>query len=379
MADVFRIAEILVCHAVEAHEGEIGIIAYCGSYAKGLVSPTSDLDIYYVPDEGKAGSLSSQFIIDGLPYDFWGVPWSLLENIVNGSSRRPWAVAASLIADAKVLYHRSQQDLNRFNALKAQIAELTKPESRSIMVGRALDEFKTTLFQLGQMRFAVTEDDVAGMRWAGRKFVDSAVNCLALVNQTYFSKGWHTNMSQVLALSQKPADLEGSIIAILMPQDTEHMLAEADRLAGEVRGILRTAQASVSEPVDAQDVFKDFYHYVSEYKNKVLSACERRDVMAAGSAAFQMQEQICQLLNKIDKGFHGTDFNLLGEYTGGYERAGFPDLLEPATQGDSEALATRVQQLDEKAKEWFKRHSIALNILESEEELRWFLNQRDAV
>lgn len=379
MADVFEIAEILISHAVQAHGGEIAIIAYYGSHAKGQASPTSDLDIYYVPDEGKAESLSSQFVIDGLPYDFWGVPWTFLENIVNGSSGRAWAVAASLIAATKVLYHRSQEDLDRFNALKARIAELTKPESRSIMVGRALDEFKTTLFQLGQMRFAVADDDVAGMRWAGRKFVHSAVNCLALANQTYFSKGWGANMPEVLAMSQKPADLEGLISAILMPQDAEHMPAAADRLAQEVRGILRTAQASISETAHAQDVFKDFYYYVFEYKNKVLSACERRDVMAASSAAFHLQELICQLLNKIDSGFYGADFNLLGEYIGGYEKAGFPDLLEPATQGDFEALARRAQELDEKAKEWFKIHSIALNILESEEELRRFLNQRDPV
>ena len=379
MADVFKIAEILVSHAVQAHGDEIAIVAYYGSQAKGQASPKSDLDIYYVPDEGKAESLSSQFVIHGLPYDFWGVPWTLLENIVNGSSGRAWAVAASLIADAQVLYHRSQEDLDRFNALKARIVELTKPESRSIMVGRALDEFKTTLFQLGQMRFAVAEDDVAGMRWAGRKFVHSAVNCLALANQTYFSKGWGANMEEILAMSLKPADLEGLISAILMPQDTEHMLAAADRLAQEVRGILRTAQASISETAAAQDVFKDFYYYVFEYKNKVLSACERRDAMAADSAAFHLQELICQLMNKIDSGFYGEDFNLLGEYIGGYEKAGFPDLLEPATQGDFEELARRAQQLDEKVKEWFKAHSIALNVLESEEELRRFLNQRDPV
>jgi hypothetical protein len=377
MADVFRIADILVSHAVQAHAGEIGIIAYCGSYAKGVASPTSDLDIYYVPDEGKAESLSSQFVLDGLPYDFWGVPWSFLENIVNGTSRRPWAVAASLIADTKVLYHRSQDDLDRFNALKARIAELTTPECRSVMVGRALDAFRTTLFQLGQMRLAMAEGDGAGLRWAGRKVVHSAVNCLALVNQTYFSKGWGANLPQILALPDKPADLEGLIHTILMPQEPEPMLAAAGRLAEEVRHILRRAQASVAEPTEVQDVFVDFYYYVFEYKHKVLSACKRGDVVAAASAAFHMQEQICQLMSRVDRGFFGTDFNLLGEYLGGYEKAGFPDLLEPATHGDCEALARQVQRLDEKVKAWLKGHGIALNVLKSEEELRQFLRQRD--
>jgi hypothetical protein len=377
MADVFKIAEILVSHAVRAHGGEIAIIAYCGSYAKGVASPTSDLDIYYIPDEGKAKSLSSQFIIEGLPYDFWGVPWELAESIANARSGRPWAVSASLIADTKVLYHRSQQDLDRFNALKARIAELTRPESRGIMVGRALEAFKDTLFQLGQMRLAVASGDVAGMRWASWEFVNSAVNCLALVNQTYFSKGWGANLSQVLEMSQRPDDLDDLIRDITMPRDTGSMLEGADRLAQAVRKILLAAQASISQTSDARDVFADFYFYIHEYKNKVLSACEREDVVAAGVAAFHMQEQICQLMNKVENGFYGTDFNLLGEYMGAYEKAGFPDLLEPASRGDLEALAGQVQRLDEVAREWFESHSIELNILESEEELRRFLDHRD--
>ena len=379
MSDVFEIAEILISHAVRAHKDEVAIIAYYGSHARGLASPTSDLDIFYIPDEGKAGSLGSQFIIDGLPYDFWPVSWKFAEDIANARSERPWAVAASLIADAKVLYHRSQQELDRFNALKARVAELTRPESRRIMVERALDEFKNTLFQLGQMRFAADGDDVAGMRWAGRKFVNSAVNCLALVNQTYFTKGWGANLSQVLAMVQKPDGLEDLIRAIIMPQDPGRMLEEANRLAQEVREILRTAQASISEPDDAQDVFKDFYFFVFEYKNKVLAACERRDVIAAGYAAFLLQEEICQLMNKVENGFYGTDFNLLGEYSGGYEKADFPDLLESASQGDLVELARQVRRLDQKVREWFESHSIELNILDSEEELRRFLNDRDPV
>jgi len=379
MSDVFRIADVLVSHAVRAHKDEIAIIAYYGSYAKGTASPTSDLDIFYIPDEGKARSLCSQFIIDGLPYDFWPVSWELAENIANARAGRPWAVAASLIADAQVLYHRSQGDLDRFNTLKARIAELTRPESRKIMVERALDEFKNTLFQLGQMRFAVADDDVAGMCWVGQKFVNSAVNCLALVNQTYFTKGWGANWSQILKMPQKPDRLEEMIRNIIMPQDMGNMLEEAGRLAKRVRAILLAAQASLSEPVDARDVFKDFYFFVFEYKNKVLSACERKDVLTAGFAAFHLQEEICQLMNKVENGFYGADFNLLGEYTGAYKKAGFPDLLESASQGDLVELARQVRRLDEKAIEWFRSHSIELNILESEEELHRFLNQRDPV
>jgi len=377
MTDVFRIADILVSHAKEVHGDEIGIIAYYGSHAKGTATRTSDLDIYYVPDDGKAGSLSCTFILDGLPYDFWGPPWRMLEEIANARSRRPWAVSASLVADTKVLHSRSQADLERFKALKARIQELTQPESRGYMVERAIDEFRTTMFQLGQMHLAKTIGDIPGLHWVGWKFVSSAVNCLALVNQTYFSKGWGSNTAQILQMLQKPDDLEDLMNGILQPTGSDEMLAHADRLADEVRVILRSAQDSLAEPSVPQEVFKDFYYYVHEYKNKVLSACEKSDVLAASSAAFHLQELICALMNKVDPGFYGEDFNLLGEYLGGYRKTGFPDLLEPASQGDFGTLKKHVMELDEKSKAWFAQHSMDLNILKNEDQLNLFLNQRD--
>jgi hypothetical protein len=82
-------------------------------------------------------------------------------------------------------------------------------------------------------------------------------------------------------------------------------------------------------------------------------------------------------MNKVENGFYGTDFNLLGEYAGAYAKAGFPDLLEPASRGDLAALARRVRQLDEKVREWFRRHAIELNILVNEDDLQQFLSQRD--
>jgi hypothetical protein len=377
MADVFKIAQILVSHAKKVHGGEIGIIAYYGSHAKGTATRTSDLDIYYVPDDGKAGSLSCTFILDSLPYDFWGPPWHMLEEITNARSRRPWAVSASLVADTKVLYSRSQADLDRFNALKARIQELTQPESRGYMVERALDEFRTTLFQLGQMRLAKTMGDIPGLHWAGWKFVSSAVNCLALVNQTYFSKGWGSNTAQIMKMEQRPDDLEDLLNGILQPTRSDEMLAHADRLTGEVRVILRSAQDSLAEPSTPQEVFKDFYYYVHEYKNKVLLACEKSDLLAASSAAFHLQELICVLMNKVSAGFFGEDFNLLGEYIGGYQKAGFPDLLESASKGDLETLTKQVLQLDIQVKAWFTQHEIDLNIIGNKTQLNQFLNQRD--
>ena len=58
MADVFGVTEILVAHAMRVQGEHLALIAYYGSYAKGQASPTSDLDMFYIPDEGWAESLN---------------------------------------------------------------------------------------------------------------------------------------------------------------------------------------------------------------------------------------------------------------------------------------------------------------------------------
>jgi hypothetical protein len=379
MPDVFRIADILVEHAVRVHGDEIALIAYYGSYAQGTASPISDLDLFYIPDEGRARTLCSQFIIDGLPYDFWPVSWAMATEIAHADSHRPWAVSASLIAGARVLYRRSAEDLARFEALQAHIAALTRPESRLLMVDKGLRAFRDVLFELEQMRQAAAEEDLAGLRWAAHKLAHGALNSLALVNQTYFSKGWGDFGAQAAALQLKPEGLATTIAALLGAPDAAQAIALGQRLAEGVRAVLRQAQAEVAAPLAAGEVFKDFYFFVFEYTNKVLAACARGEAMKAASDALHLQTEIAQLMNAVERGFWSSDFNLLGEYAAPYRRAGFPDLLEAAWRGDTSALAREVRRLDERMRAWLAGHEVDLGLLGSEDELRRFLERRDAV
>lgn len=418
MPDVFKVADILVSHAVKAHKNDIAIIAYYGSYASGHASPTSDLDMFYIPDEGKARTLCTQFVLDGLPYDFWPVSWAFAEKIAN--AKHSFGVAAAIIADAHVLYHRSPEDLDRFNALKARIAELTGPEGRKAMVMQALEEYKTTLFQLGQMRLAADEKDAIGLGWASRGFIASALNSLALVNQTYFTRGWGANFGQLERLAVRPEGLEQQIRAIVGPwgeaQDAARsggesaaggvpwvmdydsrkasgvtrgevpaldrfatVLSSADGLAKAVRRILLSAQASVGRRLEPREAFEDFYFFVFEYMNKVLSACGRGDAYAAGYAAFQLHEEISNNLNRVERGFAPSDFNLLGEYSHAYAKAGFADLTEAVSSGDLPRLAGLVRELEERMRTWMEERGVPTSILSDEDELRRFLQRRDPV
>lgn len=373
---VFEVADILIAHARQVHGNDLALVAYYGSYALGEAKPTSDLDLYCVVEQGKTEFALATFILEGLPYDFGGKPWWVLENIANAKPGYDWIVSASQIADAKVLYSRAPADLERFEALRARIGALTRPESRAYMVERAMEEFQAVLIQRGQMQLALAGDDLPGLRLAGWRFTCCVANCLALVNQAYFAKSWGANLAYVLDLPLKPPDLQVHLNGILQPRTPRRELDHADRLTVGLRQVLLEAQGSLAAPREPKDVFVNFYFDVHEYKTKVLSACERGDVFTAGAAAFALQQMLCELMDQVLRGAPGTDFNLLGEYSAGYLAAGFPDLTDAVARADLASLARQVQALDEKARAWFPSHGIKLNILASESQLREFLAQK---
>ena len=83
MLDVFKIADLLVSHAVKNHGDEIDLICYYGSQAQGTATEKSDLDIFYIPAEGKNPPVGHTFLIDDVLFDFWGISWNMMEGFIS--------------------------------------------------------------------------------------------------------------------------------------------------------------------------------------------------------------------------------------------------------------------------------------------------------
>lgn len=373
--DVFRTARILVEHALATHGEDIALIFYYGSYAKGTASPTSDLDIAYIPDEGKAGTLYSSFVLDGLPYEFWPVSWRFLEDIAGAGGGRPWPVAHSLLAYARVLHARSAADLRRFEALRARSAALTQPEARPAMLQRSVEEYKTLAFRLNHLRQAAGSGDGASLRFAAWPVVHSLLACLGLLNQQPLDRGWAESLEDGV-LPRAPERLREGVEAVVFGP-SESALPEAMRLVEETRRLLVKAHVEQAAPVTAAELFADFYPYVYEYRQKILAACERGDRFTAAQSAYLLQKDIAQLLHQVVTGVYPGDLYLAGDYKDAYTAAELPDMLEAAAAGDLAEVAVRARLLDERFRAWLSAHGIATNELADDDDLRRFLRERD--
>ncbi len=93
--EVREAADLLVSSTVARFGVEISIIAAYGSQAREEASPGSDLDIFYIPVEGRSPDAARSFVVGGCTFDFWPVTWEMAERIAAGRFRE-WAVAPSL-------------------------------------------------------------------------------------------------------------------------------------------------------------------------------------------------------------------------------------------------------------------------------------------
>jgi hypothetical protein len=366
--DVFEVADFLIARAIETYGDEIDIIGYYGSHAQGLARETSDLDIFYIPADGKSPPVGRTFLIAGMLYDFWGIRWDWMEGFATGKIRG-WAFAPALVYHTQVLWARSNEQAARFEALKQQVRDLQAPEARHQMIHRALDEFQCLLAHLGNLRLAVVTDDFSDVRYAGWKVIASGCECLALVNQTFFDRGLDKILGQLPRLAVRPEGLEGLIIVIGTSDDPGQILEASEQLVLETRQILRDAQGSLTSDRTPQAQFDGAYPEFKDGIRKVIEACERQQPAAASSAAWSIQNELSLMLHGLQSSADHSKFNLYHEFAALYRQEGFPDLLRVPTD-DLSALGERTRLLDERLRRWLGDQEVSLNEFETIEDFK---------
>ena len=374
MSDVFAVARLLIDHAVKNCGQEVDIIAYYGSHARGEARDDSDLDIFYIPADGKNPPIGRTFLLDGLLFDFWGINWNVVEGLSTGRIRG-WAFAPALVHHAKILHARSDDQVARLEGLKKQILDLQKPSARPQMIRRALGNFGNIVAHVANLSLAVDQGDLTDARYAGWKVVQSTWECLALANQVFFDRGLAKGLSESDKFKDKPAELDQLIQTITTSPDPGQIFAASERLAMNMRQVLRRVQKSVPSNTTIHKQFRQVYPEMRDIVGKLLAACERGDSIAAHAEAMSLQYDVTLTLDQTTQGVGHGDFNLYSELAALFRELQFPDLLQ-FTSGNLEELGAQARLFDERFRRFLSEHSVDLCELDTLDELEQSL-QRD--
>lgn len=367
MKDVFKIAETIVEQIKSKYADDIAIVAYYGSYAQGRANKKSDLDFFFIPANKRGFELSLQFVVEGIGFDFFPISWERAEEIA--SFKQP---IVAVIAESKILYARSEKDLNRFNKLRDKISDFCKTENKQEMTDKAYSCLEKCFIYLYNMQ--KTKSSLTNMRIEAYRLLTSVLQSLAYLNQTYYKRGWGQNMEQVFSLKIKPENLKSLIHTITTEQNVEEIKSSCEDLVSITRELILSEQKTLNKSQMYSELFNGFYEEIKSSFNKIITACDRNDYYTAYFTSLNVQIEISEILAKTEESIRYTDLNTYDEYNRVYFTLDLPDLTGIIDENNLESLKTKVLELDEKLKQILINEKVSLKLFSTLDEFKLYIN-----
>jgi hypothetical protein len=300
-------------------------------------------------------------LIEGLLFDFWPISWDMLDGFSTGRIRG-WSFAPALVHDIKVLYSRSKSVETRLNAIQQQVIALQQPDAQPRMIQRALEQLPSIYTALGKLRVALASGHFTDLRLAGGELILAVLECLALINQQFYTRGYSGLFAQIERFEIKPENAVSLITTLSTSDDPTLIAKSADMLGLEVHRMLSHYQAASPTPHTACDLFRNAYPEINAQLGKILTACEKQHPFEASSAAMVVQQEIGSLLCELD-GTH-PDAHFFSEYAKHYFEIDLPDLIS-LDFNQFETVSKRVKQFDSVLRRWLSNQSVSLNEYDS--------------
>ncbi|MFX0065371.1 MAG: nucleotidyltransferase domain-containing protein, partial [Candidatus Hermodarchaeota archaeon] len=236
-----NIAQFLANHALSSFPDSIAIIAVYGSVALGTEDEFSDIDMFAIVDNKSNTDLPWEFVLPKFTIDFWKITWEDAERLVLGKSESaPWAVSASLIANCKILYARSE-------IIKAQFASLREKANRSDdeNINQITDLFSRSFSAIEYMQLAKLQNDLVSARWGAWTVINNSVKYLSLLNNTFLTKNWGSNLPQVFSLPLLPKNYQKHVKILSTSSDIDELILTGRELLINLREIVLQKQKSL--------------------------------------------------------------------------------------------------------------------------------------
>jgi hypothetical protein len=368
--NIEEVSEILKKEVLKNHP-EISIIAIYGSAARDHQTEFSDLDMYAIVDN-EDNKFEINFSLDGQTVEFWCISWKWAEKIASANDDYPllYPIRTSILLNNKVIYVKSEEDRVRFNNL-SNLAEIG--EKKQIQI--ASKHFNKLFSLIGRLEYAKERYDLVTARWAIWDFIDVTVCVLGLLNDTKFMKNWGSNLHEAFKLDILPEFYEEDISILAISDDFDELISTGRRILRQLRIILNSERKNMLLDYDEHlKNLPDEYMGFKSYQNKILSACSKKDILAASYAATELQIWLAEHLDKTEnKRFHNVyTFNTYQEVKETYEMLKLPDLSKSIAEMNFEKLKEDAEKMDKIVIEYLEKKDVKLQIFKDISQIREF-------
>ncbi|MFX1254512.1 MAG: hypothetical protein ACFFCZ_23060 [Promethearchaeota archaeon] len=369
------IAQFLANHALLNFPDSIAIAAVYGSVALGTEDEFSDIDMFAIVENKSDTDLPWEFVLPKFTISFWKMTWEEAERLVLGKSESaPWAVSASLIANCKVLYARSGSIKARFDSLRAKTKRSDEENIKQIA-----DVFSRSFSVIEYMQLAKLQNDLVSARWGAWAVINNSVKFLSLLNNTFLTKNWGSNLPQVFSLPLLPKNYQKHVKILSTSSDIDELVFTGRQLLINLRKVVLQKQKSIvyTRP-KINDVCENYAGFRA-YIDKVKSACRKKDILTASYAANEIQIWIAEEMAKFEGEVFAnlySRFNLYEEIKTTYNQLNLPNLDEYVVSGDLEGLELAVNQLESIIQRYCQDKKNNLLIFKNFKDLKRYLGKK---
>lgn len=370
MLQVMDVADTLVRHIQATGPDDIAIVAYFGSYAQGNATERSDLDFFFIPATPDGYRHTIAFILDDISFDFWPISWERAEKMASFEDPK-----TSIIADAQLLYVRSEEDRSRFLQLQNKIHETTRQGLQ--LLEKAELELKDTYIHMYKMsRMTASSDHLAYFRYESRSILTKVLYSLALINRTYVTKGWGKNLQQFAHLPMRPSLLDEYVNTITHSRSCTDIQRACEVLVQDTVELLLKQQKAHFTPPSYSDRMKGIYEEFKGMLDKIVAACRSNDYTTAFFWSIEVQEELAHFIYFAEKGCWPVSLDPSLEYQNAYHTLGFPDLIPLLHPDDLTPLCEAVVHLDSLVESHFQNQGVEINRFKTLDQFAAFLHHK---
>lgn len=368
MINVFDVAKSIIHHVEQHYSEDIALIAYYGSYAQGNATKRSDLDLFFIPATPRGYDVCLQFIVDDISFDFWPLNWERAERMATFQE-----TFTTLIADCKLLYVRSEEDRERFMQLRSQIAAMQQSEQTNWRVEKAEAELRQAYLHLYKLNRARDFEDITYYRTEAYEVLTKVCNSLALLNGTYFMKGYGKNKGQILGFPLIPKSLESLMDTITHTADKPSMVGACETLVADTLDVVMAQQELHKGLSSYPDRMKGYFEEVKGVLDKIVTSCEMNDYDTAYYSAIHVQEETARFLYYAETGQWPSTLAIHPSYQSVYKQLGFPELIAALHPEDLTILQTAAVQFSSQLERYLQSRGVRIHRFSTVAQMEMFL------
>lgn len=285
-----RIVKWILNKTSTEYADDVSLVLIYGSYINGTANSKSDVDCYFIPKTERGYGLAVSFIIDGVGYDIYPIPWERIEKIADLLDNM-----SPLVGDAEIVYSNSTQDVKRFKDMQARLASnLSNDEYVKEIAAKRCHEAGRLCALLNRSHSESEIRKTAGF------VIMTLADAVAVYNNEYYHFGLKRQFED---LRDNFPDVPGIIDGyrkVVEAVDIGGVIKHTMRLFEDVCAYLNVTAAlpevserksQISNRVDASSLAL-LYEEISSTFNKIYLCCEAGNYSLAFLSAVCLQRDL---------------------------------------------------------------------------------------